>query len=108
MTPLCGYCPFFSNKKLSFMSRQIQRVAHMAASQVHTVEAVGEFLGEADSHTTGKGKGRACQKAPGGPPAAPNIGSHGHISGSLPLECGGNYLPNKWLAIGGITIAVIA
>jgi hypothetical protein len=62
MTPLCGYCPFFSNKKLSFMSRQIQRVAHMAASQVHTVEAVGEFLGEADSHTTGKGKGRARQK----------------------------------------------
>jgi hypothetical protein len=38
------------------MRRQIQRVADVAASQVHAIQALGEFLGETHSHARSRGK----------------------------------------------------
>jgi len=90
---------------LSFVGGEIQRIANAAASQVDTIQAFREFFGETNSHTRVRGKRRAREKRRSVPLASINLGSGGHIVGSQPLECGGNYLLNKWLAIVGITIA---
>lgn len=61
-TTLCWRRPPLSNKQVSFMRRQIQRVADVAASQVHTIQTLGEFFGKTHSHAWARGKPRARQK----------------------------------------------
>lgn len=87
--------PLLSNKQPSVTRGQVQRVADVAASQVHAIQALGEFFDETHSHVRAKARDVPATKYRSGSLSNINVGSRRHISESLPPECGDNYLPNK-------------